>query len=62
VIALADESLTHLPVWMTEPAAAIPATVVRDPAVSVAGLTALRRLLDLVLDPAAPEPDARRRR
>lgn len=62
VIALGDESLTHLPVWMTEPAAAIPATVVADPVVSVAALAALRRLLDTVLDPVASTPDARRHR
>ncbi len=62
VIALDDESLTHLPVWMTEPAAAIPATVVTEPVVSVAGLSALRRLLDMVLDPAASTLDARGRR
>lgn len=62
VIALSDGSLTHLPVWMTEPTAAIPAAVVGDPVVSVAALAALRRLLDAVLDPAASRPDARRRR
>lgn len=61
VIALADESLTHLPVWMTEAAAASPATVVADPVVSVAGLAALRRLLDTRLDPAGSTADARRR-
>jgi hypothetical protein len=61
VIALGDESLTHLPVWMTGPAAAIPATVVADPVVSVAGLAALRRLLDTRLDPAGSTADARRR-
>jgi hypothetical protein len=61
VIALDDESLTHLPVWMTEPAAAIPAAVVADPVVSVAGLAALRRLIDLQLDPAGSAPDAGRR-
>ena len=61
VIALADESLTHLPVWMTEPAAAIPATVVSAPQVSVAGLAALRQLLDARLDPAGATVDARRR-
>ncbi|WP_396225296.1 hypothetical protein [Gemmatimonas sp.] len=61
VIALADESLTHLPVWMTEPAAAIPATVVSAPRVSVAGLAALRQLLDARLDPAGATVDARRR-
>jgi hypothetical protein len=61
VIALGDQSLTHLPVWMTEPAAAIPATVVADPVVSVAGLAALRRLLDARLDPAGSTADARRR-
>lgn len=61
VIALSDGSLTHLPVWMTEPAAAIPAipaTVVASPVVSVAGLGALRRLLDAVLDVSAAAPDA----
>jgi hypothetical protein len=61
VIALGDESLTHLPVGMTQPAAAIPATVVADPVVSVAGLVALRRLLDTRLDPAGSTADARRR-
>lgn len=61
VITLADESLTHLPVWMTEPAAAIPATVVSAPMVSVAGLAALRQLLDARLDPAGATADARRR-
>lgn len=61
VIALADESLTHLPVWMTEPAAATPATVVSAPRVSVAGLAALRQLLDARLDPAGATVDARRR-
>lgn len=62
VIALDDESLTHLPVWMTEPAAAAPATVVTSPAVSVAGLLALRRLLDAVLDRAGVAQDAQERR
>lgn len=62
VITLGDKSLTHLPVWMTEPAAAIPATVATDPVVSRAALAALRRLLDAVLDPAASTLDARRRR
>jgi hypothetical protein len=61
VIALDDGSLTHLPVWMTEPAAAILATVVADPVVSVAGLAALRRLLNTRLDPAGSAADARRR-
>ena len=61
VIALDDDSLTHLPVWMTESAAAIPATVVADPVVSVAGLAALRRLIDTRLDPAGFAADARRR-
>jgi hypothetical protein len=61
VIALDDDSLTHLPVWMTEAGAAIPATVVADPVVSVAGLVTLRRLLDTRLDPAASTADARRR-
>ena len=61
VIALGDESLTHLPVWMTEPAAAIPATLVAAPRVSVVGLAALRRLLDTRLDPAGATVDARRR-
>jgi hypothetical protein len=60
VIALGDKSLTHLPVWMTEAGAAIPATVVADPVVSVAGLAALRRLLDMQLDPAGATTDARR--
>ena len=62
VIALDDESLTHLPVWMTEPAAAIPATVVGAPVVSVAGLSALRRLLDAVRDPPTAAQDAQGRR
>lgn len=62
VIALADQSLTHLPVWMTEPAAATPATLVTSPAVGVAGLLALRRLLDAVLDRPAATPDAGGRR
>lgn len=62
VIALSDGSLTHLPVWMTEPAAAIPATVVASPVVSVGGLVALRRLLDAVLDLPSTEPDAQGRR
>jgi hypothetical protein len=62
VIALGDESLTHLPVWMTDPAAAIPMTIVADPVVTVAALAALRRLLDVVLDPVASTPDARRHR
>ncbi len=58
VIALDDASFTHLPVWMTEAAAARPAMVVAEPVVSVAGLTVLRRLLDAVLDPAAAPSDA----
>ena len=62
VIALADHSLTHLPVWMTEPAAAMPATLVTSPVVSVTGLMALRRLLDAVLDRPSAERDARGRR
>ncbi|WP_309671769.1 hypothetical protein [Gemmatimonas sp.] len=62
VIALSDGSLTHLPVWMTETAAAAPATVVTSPAVSIAGLVALRRLLDAVLDVSAAAPDAQGRR
>lgn len=61
VIALDDKSLTHLPVWMTEPAAAIPATVVADPVVSVVGLAVLRQLLDTRLDPTGATADARRR-
>lgn len=61
VIALDDASLTHLPAWMTEPAAAMPATVVTDPVLSVAGLLALRRLIDSRLDPAGATADARRR-
>lgn len=60
VIALGDESLTHLPVWMTEAGAAIPAARVADPVVSVAGLAALRRLIDARLDPPGPTADARR--
>ncbi|WP_310570748.1 hypothetical protein [Gemmatimonas sp.] len=62
VIALSDGSLTHLPVWMTETAAAAPATVVTSPVVSVAGLITLRRLLDAVLDVSAAAPDAQGRR
>jgi hypothetical protein len=58
VIALSDGSLTHFPVWMTVSAAAAPATVVTSPAVSLAGLVALRRLLDAVLDGSAAAPDA----
>jgi hypothetical protein len=58
VIALDDASLTHLPVWMTERAAAMPGTVVAEPVVSVAGLSALRRLLDTALDPATATSDA----
>ncbi len=52
VIALVDGSLTHLPVWMTEDTAAGPATLAVRPLVGVAGLAALRRLLDAVLDPS----------
>ena len=62
VITLADGSLTHLPVWMTEDAAARPVTLVSSPYVSVAGLEALRRLLDAVLDPASGVVDAPGRR
>jgi hypothetical protein len=62
VITLADGSLTHLPVWMTEDAAAGPSTLVMSPHVSVAGLEALRRLLDAVLDPASGVVDAPGRR
>jgi hypothetical protein len=62
VIALPDGSLTHLPVWMTESGAAVPATVVRSPVVSVPALRALRRLLDAVLDRPAATPDAGGRR
>lgn len=61
VIALDDDSLTHLPVWMTEAGAAIPATVVAEPVVSVAGLAALRRLFDTWLDQSGATADARRR-
>ena len=60
VIALGDESLTHLPVWMTLADAAIAATVVTDPVVSIAGLAALRHLFDTRLDPAGATADARR--
>ena len=61
-ITLADQSLTHLPVWMTETAAAAPATLVTSPVVSVAGLFALRRLLDAMLDPPTAAQDAQGRR
>lgn len=62
VITLADQSLTHLPVWMTEPAAAVPAAVVASPVVSVSGLRTLRRLPDAVLDLLAVAQDAQGRR
>lgn len=62
VITLADGSLTHLPVWMTEDAAAGPSTLVVSPHVSLAGLEALRRLLVAVLDPASGVVDAPGRR
>jgi len=62
VITLADGSLTHLPVWMTEDAAAGPSTLVVSPHVGLAGLEALRRLLHAVLDPASGVVDAPGRR
>lgn len=62
VITLADGSLTHLPVWMTEDAAAGPSTLAMPPIVSVAGLAALRRLIDAVLDPPSGVVDAPGRR
>jgi hypothetical protein len=62
VITLADGSLTHLPVWMTEDAAAGSTTLTGSPSVSVAGLEALRRLVDAVLDPFAGGVDAPGRR
>ncbi len=62
VITLADGSLTHLPVWMTEDAAAGPTTLVVSPHVSLAGLEALRRLVDAVLDPPVADVDAPGRR
>ena len=62
VITLADGSLTQLPVWMTEDAAAGPATLSASPHVSVAGLEALRRLMDAVLDPTPVGVDAPGRR
>ena len=52
----------HLPVWMTEDAAAGPSTLVVRPHVSLAGLEALRRLLDAVLDPTSGVVDAPGRR
>ena len=62
VITLADSSLTHLPVWMTEDAAAGPTTLTGSPYVSVTGLEALRRLVDAVLDPTPAGVDAPGRR
>ena len=62
VITLVDGSLTHVPAWMTEDAAAGPATLVASPHVSVARLAALRRLIDAVLDAATVDVDARGRR
>ena len=62
VITLADGSLTHLPVWMTESAAAVPATLVSAPCVSVDSLAALRRLIDVALDAPPIAQDARGRR
>ena len=62
VITLADGSLTHLPVWMTEDTAAGPAALAASPIVGVDGLAALRRLLDAVLDPASGVVDAPGRR
>ena len=62
VITLADGSLTHLPVWMTEDDAAGPSTLVLSPHVSLAGLKALRYLLDAALDPASGVVDAPGRR
>jgi len=61
VVTLADSSLTHLPVWMTETTAAAPATLLASPWASVDGLVALRRLLDGVLDPMPLEADRRGR-
>ena len=62
VITLADGSLTYLPVWMTEDASADSTTLSASPAVSVAGLVALRRLVDALLDPPASVVDAPGRR
>ena len=51
VVALADGTMTLLPQWMTEPAAATGAVVVARPHVSVAALEQLRRLVDAVRQP-----------
>lgn len=46
MVTLTDGTKTHLPVWMTEPAAAEDVTLGDAPYVSIAALEAVRLLLD----------------
>ena len=55
VVVLPDGSKTLLPVWMTEPSAAITVTLTTTPRVSVDALAQVRALV-------APSLDGRRRR